>query len=101
VTDRALSGDPVFSLGQQTPSRPITIPAGGSQTVGVVYAPDAEGLDTGALAIVSNDADEPEVSVALRGTGVITGEDCFASVDPASLAAGRCGSAGRSSSQLP
>ncbi len=89
VTDLTLTGDAVFSLGQQTPSRPFTIAAGATQTVGVVYTPDAEGLDTGALAITSNDADEPEVTVALRGTGVTTGEDCFASVTPPSLAFGQ------------
>lgn len=88
VDSLTLTGDPVFSLGQQTPNTPFNVAAGGSQNVGVVYTPDAEGLDTGSLLIGSNDPDEPEVTVSLQGTGIITTEDCFPSVDPRELSFG-------------
>lgn len=89
VEELVLTGDPIFSFGQQTPTRPFVVAAGASQTIGVVYSPDAEGLDTGALDIESDDADEPIVTVALRGTGVIATEDCYPSVAPPSLAFGQ------------
>ena len=56
------------------PATPFTIPAGGSQTVSVTYAPVDVGLDTGALDINSDDPDEPTVSLALSGTGQIVPE---------------------------
>jgi hypothetical protein len=45
--------------------------------VPVDYTPSNIGLDTGALAIGSNDPDEPMVSVALSGTGIAAQVDVF------------------------
>ena len=88
VTDLTLTNDVVFSLGQQTPATPFDVAAGESQNVGVVYTPDDVGLDTGSLLIGSSDPDEPEVTVALQGTGIETSEACFPSVDPRELSFG-------------
>ena len=49
VGSLTLTGDPVFSLGQNTPATPFDVPAGGNEIVGVVYEPDAVGPDFGAL----------------------------------------------------
>ena len=89
VDSLTLVGDPVFSFGLNTPTTPFDVPAGGNQTVGVVYEPDAEGADFGALEIGSNDPDEPLVTVALQGIGITTNEACFPSVDPRELAFGQ------------
>lgn len=89
VTGLTLTNTAVFSLGVQVPAVPFSIPAGGSVKVGVVYTPDNEGLDTGALLIDSTDPDEPEVTVALQGTGVLTTEGCLPSVSPTQLVFGQ------------
>jgi hypothetical protein len=89
VESLTLTNEAVFSLGQRVPATPFGIAAGASQAVGVVYTPDNEGLDTGALLIGSNDPDEPEVTVSLQGTGIITTEACFPSADPRELAFGQ------------
>lgn len=89
TVDSLATNNPVFSLGQQTPNTPFTIAAGANQRVGVVYTPDDLGLDTGALTIGSDDTDEPEVAVALSGTGVEATDECVPSVDPTVLAFGQ------------
>ena len=57
-----------------------TLPPGGSCTIRVRFAPLAAGPSSGQLIIFSNDPDEPEVTVALQGTGVTV------SLQPAALA---------------
>lgn len=50
-------------------SFPVIIPAGGSVTYHVSFAPVAVGLVTGTMTIHSNDPDEPVVTVSLSGQG--------------------------------
>lgn len=52
-----------------TDPRGETIPVGGSFTVLMEYAPETTDGDEGTFTLVSNDPDEPEVSVALAGNG--------------------------------
>lgn len=65
--DLAPGTSPEFSF--TAPVTPFTIPAGGSQTVSVAYAPVDNGVDTGGLEIFSDDPDEPVVTLDLAGTG--------------------------------
>lgn len=89
VSGLAFDGDPVFGLGQLTPATPFVVAAGASQKIGVVYTPDYEGQDFGALTIESDDADEPAVTVALQGTGVVATADCYPSAVPSPLVFGQ------------
>jgi hypothetical protein len=50
-------------------SLPLTLPAGQSANVNVVFEPPASGTDTGSVSI-SSDADDSSVVVALSGTAV-------------------------------
>ncbi len=88
VSSLTFSGDPVFSLGQSTPATPFNIAPDGAQVVGVVYTPNAAGMDIGALEIASNDPDTPVASVDLVGEGVASTAECAPSVVPTSLAFG-------------
>ncbi len=58
----------VFAL-VSPPSLPLNIPASGNQVLTVRFTPAATGTENGNLAVVSNDADEPTVNVALTGQG--------------------------------
>ena len=69
VSSLTPSGTAEFSL-TNAAALPVSIPAGGSTKVTVRYAPANVGPDTGSLAIGSNDAAHPSVTVALAGTGV-------------------------------
>jgi len=51
------------------PGLPLTVPAGGSQSLFVTYEPTDTGADTGSLVLTSNDPDEPAVSLSITGTG--------------------------------
>ena len=53
------------------PALPYTMAPGEALTLSVSYAPVAEQMDETAVAIVSNDEDEPEISVHLTGEGYI------------------------------
>jgi hypothetical protein len=48
---------------------PITVPAGGSQTLSVFYAPSDVGTDSGCLEVSSNDPDESPAVLNLAGRG--------------------------------
>ncbi len=52
-----------------SPIAPWNVPAGGSQTVTVRFAPTTAGVQNGTLTIASNDAAQPAVTVAVTGTG--------------------------------
>ncbi|PWB46008.1 MAG: hypothetical protein C3F12_08045 [Candidatus Methylomirabilota bacterium] len=52
------------------PAAPLTIPAGGSNTLSVTYTPTDAGTDTGSLAITSNASTSP-TSLSLTGTGSV------------------------------
>jgi hypothetical protein len=60
------TGNAAFSVGGLT--LPATVPAGGSLTLAVAFAPAAAGSYTGTLAIQSN-ASNSILSVGLSGTG--------------------------------
>jgi hypothetical protein len=62
---------------------PVTIASGGNQTVEVTYSPLDVGPDAGTLEIVSDDPDEPVVTVTLTGSGIDWVPDI--SVTPSSL----------------
>ena len=71
-TDRAFS----------TPGLPSLIPAGGSATVNLVFAPSDYGLYEGSFSITSTDPDEEVVEVGLRGSVVSDADgDGYDSVD--------------------
>ena len=57
----------VFTI--ETPIAPAVIAPNGSQDVTLRFAPAAEGSQSGILDIVSDDADEATVSIALHGNG--------------------------------
>ncbi len=61
-----------FSLVGNTCSNQTIAPAG-SCTVGVRFAPTASGNFTDTLDIPSNDGDDPNVAIAVSGTGTATG----------------------------
>lgn len=50
-----------------------TVASGGSCTVGVRFAPTATGNFTGTLNVPSNDADDPNIAVAVSGSGTAAG----------------------------
>jgi hypothetical protein len=53
-----------------SPAFPVTIPAGGSQQVGISFAPQASGGVSGSVSFVSNASNSP-ASVSLTGTGTV------------------------------
>ncbi len=89
VTSLTLTNDTVFAMGTMSPTPPIVIAAGKSENIGVFYTPDDTNPDNGSLLIGSDDPDEPEVSVALSGTGFVTDLACLPVVDPTKLAFGQ------------
>ena len=66
-----------FSLSNM-PTLPYTVAPGSSVAFDVVYNPAAAGPDASSVLIQTNDADEPEVSVAVTGTGL----DDYLVLDP-------------------
>jgi hypothetical protein len=69
VTALTLTGSADFSLNASVPNLPFVVSSGGTVNVQVDYTPADSGADSGALAIDSDDPDEPTVSVSLAGTG--------------------------------
>ena len=63
------SADEGFVL-EDLPALPYTLAAGSNLTFDVVYAPDSLESNATVVVIESNDANEPEVEVALSGVGV-------------------------------
>ena len=61
--------DPAFSL-VNVPSLPYVLPPSGSLTVDVRYQPTAVGANAAAVAVDSNDLDEPRVQVQLSGNAI-------------------------------
>ncbi|MGE5893861.1 MAG: choice-of-anchor D domain-containing protein, partial [bacterium] len=53
-----------------SPALPLTVSAGGSQTLSLAYSPVEVGSDNGCLEITSNDPVTPTVTLSLSGTGV-------------------------------
>ena len=49
---------------------PLSISAGGQQSVTVTFSPVAAGAQSGTLTILSNDPDEASVAVSVSGTGI-------------------------------
>jgi hypothetical protein len=64
ITDITVAGSQ-FSRG----TLPGTIAAGSSANVNITFSPTSTGSKSATLTIVSNDPDEPSVTVALSGTG--------------------------------
>jgi len=64
------SSDPRFVATR--PADP-SVPAGGDLVIGVAYAPTATGNDKATLTIAFDTDPQPELSVALRGTGFVHG----------------------------
>jgi len=65
------AGDFVLDMNAGTSpcgSAPLTVPAGGSCTAGIGFAPATSGDKTAAITIASNDANQPSVQVQLTGT---------------------------------
>jgi len=85
VTGLTLTGDPVFNLGQNTPTTPFDVAPGGSVIVGVTYTPTAVTVNTGALEIASNDPDESLVVIDLTGAGTEPTAECAPVADPSKL----------------
>ncbi|HOS04166.1 MAG TPA: choice-of-anchor D domain-containing protein, partial [Candidatus Hydrogenedentes bacterium] len=52
----------------------VTIPAGGSQSLDVTFAPTSSGDASGSLHMHSNDPNNPEIVVSLLGKGVEAGD---------------------------
>ncbi len=57
-----------------SPTAPFNIPANGSATVTVRFAPTSAATFTGMLGIASNDPANPTLNVSLSGTGTPTGQ---------------------------
>jgi len=66
VFDSVYVTDPNFTIGPA----PTTIAYGDSYALDVSFAPQSEGLFTGALVLVSNAANKPTAVVVLQGDGV-------------------------------
>ncbi|MBD2721906.1 beta strand repeat-containing protein [Hymenobacter armeniacus] len=66
---------------------PATVPANGSVTVNVVFAPTAAGTRTGSLVVTSNDQDESTYTIALQGEG-LNPTPAISSLAPATATAG-------------
>lgn len=60
--------NPLFS--HTVPAFPVTIPPGGSTTIGVTFTPQNYGIFTGTMNILSNDPVTPSVAVSLTGKGM-------------------------------
>lgn len=67
VVSSITSSNPKFFL--VSADLPVTVAPGASVDLTVRFAPDEVGKEKGKLTITSNDPDEPEVKVKLRGTG--------------------------------
>lgn len=67
-----------------SPAAPFTVNPGSAVALTVTYAPLAAGVDTGCLALASNDLANPSVQLTLSGTGVAAGAPKIA-LAPASL----------------
>lgn len=81
ISSAQVSGDG-FSL--SSGSTAITVPAGGSASFGITFAPQAAGNASGGL-VITSDASAPSLTVPLSGTAVTAGA---LAVSPASLSFG-------------
>ncbi|MBI5684478.1 MAG: choice-of-anchor D domain-containing protein [Verrucomicrobia bacterium] len=68
VSSLALGGSADFAMAS-APATPLTVAAGATVTLSVVYTPSAIGAANGTLTIASNDPANPQIAVALSGTG--------------------------------
>ncbi|HUB09965.1 MAG TPA: choice-of-anchor D domain-containing protein [Myxococcales bacterium] len=66
VSTISVSGD---GFSATVPALPLSIPAGSSVALPVVFAPSADGPATGKLTVTSSDSTDPTVTVSLTGTG--------------------------------
>jgi hypothetical protein len=69
------------SLFSTTISTPVTVAAGGSLTLPVLFAPQVQGAASGAISIYSNASDNPAITVPCAGEAVHPG----LSVNPLSI----------------
>jgi MYXO-CTERM domain-containing protein len=67
-----------------SPAGPLAVAPGQSVTLTVTYTPTAVGVDSGCIAISSNDAASPVVNLGLSGTGAAQAIPAIA-LDPGSL----------------
>lgn len=67
TVSRVSSGNAAFAA--VSPVAPFAVAAGGSQSLAVRFTPTAAGAQAGTLAISSNAANQPSLTVALAGTG--------------------------------
>jgi len=70
----SLSGDMTFSTSAEGF---FTLLAGENLAVDVTFAPTEEATSSGTITITSNDDDEPELTIALSGSGRTAGEVCI------------------------
>ncbi|MCH7638408.1 MAG: choice-of-anchor D domain-containing protein [Bacteroidetes bacterium] len=66
VTDLSMGQDDVYSA---DPATPFTVPAGSERSVTVRFEPGTQGEFLDSLTISSNDRQNPQVKVSLRGSG--------------------------------
>ncbi|MBI5684477.1 MAG: choice-of-anchor D domain-containing protein [Verrucomicrobia bacterium] len=69
VSSLALGGSADFKMATGTPATPLTVAAGGTVTLSVVYTPSVASAASGTLTIASNDPANPQIAIALSGTG--------------------------------
>jgi hypothetical protein len=69
ISQIAVSGDPSFSLAGKT-QLPLTVPAGGSVNLTVVYNPTSASDNSGQMTITSNSTASPTALVKLHGKGL-------------------------------
>jgi hypothetical protein len=90
VTGLSMSGSADFTLGAAAPSTPFTVPPAASVDVPVNYTPSAAVAASGSLSVNSDDPDQPQVTVALSGTGMPAppAPVCNITVNPSTLTFG-------------
>jgi hypothetical protein len=81
VSSSSVAGAAAFSV--VSGGGAVAVAPGGSHDVGVRFSPSVGGAVAGTLTVLSDDADEPSVAVALSGSGVVPMPDV--DVAPASV----------------
>ena len=69
----SVSGISVLGAGFSVTQSSMSVPAGGTNNITVLFAPISAGVINGSLVIVSNDSDEGTVVIPLVGTGTVPG----------------------------
>jgi len=67
ISDIQFVGSSEYAFNE--PAVPLTVGPGTVQELPIIYSPIDEGSDTASLSIASDDADEPTVTIDIRGSG--------------------------------